>query len=165
MNARLNGVRVESIFIIHDRIVRRADGALQPFMGLSTWYDKVKERPQTFKYLSFTHLQVEIEVVDIGDTFVHHCSGERIPILGGMFRRSRREASVVALPAHNYRQAGAICTRLIPGVEPVERCQDLRQFLFEDKLVLSLIRFELAKTNKGCESFDKQRFTSDTPSR
>ena len=114
VHALLDGVGGEGALVVHDDVVRRADGALEPRV----------------------RLQVEVKVDEGRHAAVDDGARARVAVLVRHVRVRRVEARVVPFPADEDAQL-----RVVPrvlGVDALERLEDLRQLFEDHHVVLAL---------------------------
>jgi hypothetical protein len=114
MYALLHGVGGEGAFVIHDDVVRRADGALE----------------------ARVRLQVEVKVYQGRHAAIDDGTRARVPVPVREVRVRRVEARVVPLAADEDAQVRVVLWVL--GIDPLERLEDLRQLFVYHLIVLAL---------------------------
>ena len=112
--ALLDDVGCEGTLVIHDDVVRRADGALETRM----------------------RLEIEVKVDEGRHAAVNDGARVRIPVLVCMTRVRRVEARVVPFPADEDAQRRFVSRVL--GIDALERLEDLRQLFVYNLSVLAL---------------------------
>jgi hypothetical protein len=114
VHALLGEVGRERALVVYDDVVRRFDGALQ----------------------ARVRLQVKIEIEHRRHAAVDDGAWTRVAVLVGKFRVGWEEARVVPFAAYEDAQCWVVPGVL--GVDPLERLEDLRKFLFDHLVILAL---------------------------
>ena len=112
--ALLHVVRPELRLVVQHDVVRRLDRAEEPRV----------------------RLEVKVKVEHGRHALVDDGSRARIAVLVGVGRVSREEPRVVSFAADDYAQYWVVTAIL--GVDGPECCEDLRQFVFENPVILTL---------------------------
>ena len=112
--ALLDGVCCEGALVVHDDVVRWADGALE----------------------TRVRLEIEVEIDEGRHAAVNDGARARIPVLVCMTRVRRIETRMVPFPADEDAQRRFVCRGL--GVDTLERLEDLRQLFVYNFIVLAL---------------------------
>ena len=114
MYALLDGVGCEGALVVHDDVVRWADGALE----------------------TRVRLEIEVEIDEGRHAAVNDGARARIPVLVCMTRVRRIETRMVPFPADEDAQCRFVCRSL--GVDTFERLEDLWQLFVYNFIVLAL---------------------------